>query len=1019
MPTIFSTSQQTNFIPSVNIDRILLESAGKNLTRVLLDLSMDDDLDNPELSWLMQEDYRDFLKIGLIQSNSQKQTDSIINKDPRQTLENFGNYDTYEFWLKDVVDFDKDKYLADPLLAEDGGLVYRVPFVLPEKLKIILDLKDHLSIFAYAYVDLHALSQSRGLNFPVGTFTNKTIGEISGEMIIQSGKVVTQSYVFLTTNTPTEQIWTGPVVKTEDGKSFYAPNTNPIKTLKKAAISNYKVQDLRRRPSLEVEQALHPRARHTRQDRSRAVRALTRVNRELKNASSRISTPSPENYYSPGVTSRSDEGIITFIFDINFENLLRDKVVFGELMQLPAKRKILKKSRISEMKIIRRRVKRQTSSSFLGTTIDDISPFGKNTIQELIAINSEPQNLRFLPKKPYYGFRASKKEKKSIGSVGEMRKTVQGTPSEGIRRFVSVDNSLKDKTYGLYQYGVAMQIEDGTVIFLQDSMSTISKALKELRNYYTISTSINYYDAFNRRFKRKLSNFYAAQKSTPWRSAIQAYVEVLSDFIDLGQTQRQAIVKELTAISNPFLGTPEGIASLIGLLQNFETLIYEMLIGKVKISDQQPDGSLSRIYNNNNYEKFMVICDHFFNSSVDSDVVSSDGHKVLPTNTPILYLKDFEARAKDEASKYFVKDSVKGIKKEMGSVPGLNDENQGISNISDSFYTFFTPQSITAGGNKMELQNRGNEIWQNEKYEQFTSYLLSSPPGPKKTFGPFSTSGPADTVSLDLLGGVLGSNSVTVKTTMLENKNTKKTKPTNTPDASMSTHYKPQKSEKEVSGPLSREGTKSVGSIFTSVGSLGSSPLSKMSNFNLTSNNNFVDTKIRKSKLKEGQLAGLPNQISSLFLSKSPAVINDWQDYEKDGIDFPSSDKTNLMFLYNYSTLFRIEYQDGYALGADGDTLIKQPIWKPFSEDVLSRVKAGDSLLCRIEKYENDEVGIVHHDILDLPIIDKFFFFVKNKTTLKKLEKPSPPTFNQEIKDADNIISAAAPFSRSLVVRKK
>jgi hypothetical protein len=1010
MPTIFTTSQQTNFIPSVNIDRILLESSGESQTRVLLDLSMDDDLDNPELSWLMQEDYRDFLKIGLIQSTSQKQTDSIINKDPKQTLENFGNYDTYEFWIKDVVDFNKDKYLADPLLAEDGGLVYRVPFTLPEKLKIIIDLKDHLSIFAYAFIDLHALSQSKGLNFPAGTFTDKTMGEISGEMIVQSGKVVTQSYVFLTTNTTTEQIWMGPVVRAEDGKSFYAPNTNPIKILKKSTIPNYKVQDLRRRTSLEIKTP----------DLSKSTDALSQVDKRLKNASSRISLSSPENYYSPGVTSRSDEGVITFIFDINFENLLRDKVVFGQLMQLPAKRKILKNSRISEMKITRRRVKKQTSSSSLGTTINDISPFDKNEIQELIALNSEPKNLRFLTKKPYYGFRTSKKKKDdSIGSISEMRRGLEEASSRAIRRFVSVDNSLKDKTYGLYQYSVSMQIEDGTVIFLQDSMAKISAALKELRNYYTISTSINHYDAFTRKFKRKLSKFYTASGQTPWLKAIQAYIEVMSDFIKLRAPQRKEIVKELTAISNPLLGTPEGISSLIGLLQNFETLIYEMLIGKVKISDQQPDGSLSRIYNNSNYEKFMVICNHFFNSSVDSDISPSDGHKVLPTNTPILYLKDFEERAKDEASKYFVKDNIKGIEKEMGTVPGLNDENQGISNISDSFYTFFTPQSITAGGNKMELQNRGNEVWQNEKYEQFTSYLLSAPPGPKKSFRPLSHSGADDSASLSILGGVLGSNSVTVRTTMLENKNTKPTKPTHAPDKSMDTHYNSQKSEKENLGPLLQEGVRAVGSIFTSVGSMGPSPLSKMSNFNLTSNSNFVDTKIRKSKLKEGQLTGLPNQISSLFLSKSPAVINDWQDYEKDGIDFPSSDKTNLMFLYNYSTLFKIEYQDGYVNNADGDTLIKQPIWKSFSENTLSRVKAGDSLLCRIEKYENDEIGVFHHDILDLPIIDKFFFFVKNKTTLKKLEKPSSPAFEESAEDVGNITSAAAPFSRSLIVRKK
>jgi len=1017
MARLLTTSQQTSFVPFINIDRILLESGQRDLVRLRLDLSIDDVLDNPDKSWLLQEDYRKFLKIAIIQSNSQKTTDLIANKSISQIMKNSGDYIQYEFWLNDALpDFNKDKYLVDPLVADNQGLVYRVPFVLPDNIIIQLDLKDHLSIFAYAYVDLAALSKSRGLNFPAGTFTDKTLGEISGEAVVRKGSISLESYLFLTSGKDGEQIWTGPVAKSKDGKSYYAPNTSPLKVLKRVSTPNYKVQDLRRR---EITEAESPKL-------FLAKEALYGVQESLKNGQFLNLGVKTENYYSQGETSRSDAGVVSFIFDINFENLLKDNTIFWPLLERPARKKILRNSRISEMKITRRRVKKQTTASSLGTTIDDISIFDVNEAPELIALNGESRNIRFLTKKLYYGHLSAGDRKKDnfIGCVGEMRKNTKKVSPDPVRRFISVDNSLIKKTYGLYQYGITMQIEDGTVIFLQDSLKKITSALTVLRNYYTISTSVNFYDAFNRKFKRKLSKFYAANGQRPWQAGIWAYVEVLSDFMDLGLPKRSAIIKELTAISNPVLGTPEGIMALINLLLNFETLIYEMLVGKVKVSDQQIDGSLSRIYNNNNYEKFMVVCEHFFNSTVDADVVASDGHKVLPTNTPILYLKDFLNRSKEEALKYFTNDNPKDIEKGLGKVPGLNDENKGISNLSDSFYTYFTPQSITAGGNKLELQNKGTAIWQNGRYESFTSYLMSAPPGPKPTLPPFSIETKGTTSTLALMEKLLGSYSVTITPTMLENKDTKETKPTIPPSCDNDFSVTGPRPEKTAYSPTLSKGLTTIGSIFTSAASnkaLEPSPSLSMPNFNLASNENLVDTKIRKSKLKTGQLEGLPNQISSLFLSKSPAVVNNWQEYEKDGIDFPSSEKTNLMFLYNYSTLFKLEYQDGYEKDKLGKILIKQPIWKSFSENTLDRVTTGEALLCRVEKYENDEIGIIHHDILDLPVIDKYFFFVKNKTTLKRLETSADPHSSpDELRKEDTLRSlATAPFSKSLVARKK
>ena len=456
---------------------------------------------------------------------------------------------------------------------------------------------------------------------------------------------------------------------------------------------------------------------------------------------------------------------------------------------------------------------------------------------------------------------------------------------------------------------------------------------------------------------------------------------------------------------------------------------------------------------NNNYEKFMINYDYFFNSYVDSDTPIGDGLQILPTSSPVLYLKDFKERAKTEAAKYYNADSPGEIQKNIGQIAGLTPEISGIANVTNAFYTFFSPQSVSAGGQQLNLQDQGNSLWDTNKYERFTSYLLQSANSPKASFPIYPTNSTGDPKlsskdsavapsadTLQLLEGILSGYSVTIRATLSENKETKETIPVAPPDCDIDFSQGTIKPQNKKYDPFVSRGISTLGSIFTSAASFNNSGKDKnnrnknsqppiqpvMGNFDLTTNVNYIDTFVRKSKIQKGQLEELPNQISSLFLSKSPIVKNNWQNYEQAGIDFPANDKTDLMFMYNYSTLFKIEFQDGYQKSKEGHTLMKQPIWKEFSEKTLARVETGEVLLCRIEKYENTEMGIVHSDLLDLPIIDKCFFFVKNKSTLNKVENPAPKkrrkadtqrTTLEKINKSVNY--DVAPFSRGLIMRKE
>ena len=251
--------------------------------------------------------------------------------------------------------------------------------------------------------------------------------------------------------------------------------------------------------------------------------------------------------------------------------------------------------------------------------------------------------------------------------------------------------------------------------------------------------------------------------------------------------------------------------------------------------------------------------------------------------------------------------------------------------------------------------------------------------------------------------------SVTVSSTLEENKNTKQTVPVNRPDSSMDFSQSTTRAKNKSYDPFLVKGIETVGSIFTSLSAINAGPRlpnlrnknkqpvvqPTMDNYSLVTNNNYIDIAFGKSITTPDALKMLPNQISSLFLSDSAAVKNNWQEYKKEGIDFSSSDETSLMFLYNYSTLFYVEYQDGYKKNKDGKSMINNPVWKTMSSRAVIRVQAGEILLCRLVKYENHEMGIEHPKILDLPIIDEYFFLVKNESILQKSENPAPKKKNK------------------------
>ena len=122
-------------------------------------------------------------------------------------------------------------------------------------------------------------------------------------------------------------------------------------------------------------------------------------------------------------------------------------------------------------------------------------------------------------------------------------------------------------------------------------------------------------------------------------------------------------------------------------------------------------------------------------------------------------------------------------------------------------------------------------------------------------------------------------------------------------------------------------------------------------------------------------MAGLPNQIKSLFLSgmSKNIVRYDWSGKRAALIQSPTGKAS---FMLNYKAIRKTEVMVGYEIDDNGSPLLKRPVWKPLTYKILKTTGASN-LLCRSVKYENPAFGVKEPLSMRLPVYNKYFIINK------------------------------------------
>jgi len=184
----------------------------------------------------------------------------------------------------------------------------------------------------------------------------------------------------------------------------------------------------------------------------------------------------------------------------------------------------------------------------------------------------------------------------------------------------------------------------------------------------------------------------------------------------------------------------------------------------------------------------------------------------------------------------------------------------------------------------------------------------------------------------------------------------------------------------------------------------------KLLDFEDTSSPNILSN-INPS-LMSNVLKTLPNHLKSLALSKSSFVREDLftpDASRSEAAVAPIWDPDNMeKLMLLFGNIVTVEYLHSFVMAEHesfetgtiekvktSDTLMHAPRWRRLTAEVIDNIERGNneySLLCRLRRYKNKQLGI-GYDKLDLPIIDEYFLMVVDPDKKPVLGVfPPPPT---------------------------
>ena len=772
-------------IPDVYIRKITLESSGTPLVEsnphidhkrenleikeeessdaliVTLDLLMKEKLNNDLIgTWFANQDLNKYLQIKVFQSVDPKVTallsagtdlldlidssKNVSDDDLRMKLAaSVFNVNSSEEVLErmmrrttvSVVAANKQGTGVEPKITQhketvdsDGNRVFDISF--RQRFEVRTSKPEHLAYFAVTSLDLQALARDFDIDFDsIGLEAMN--GKVVSDLVIDDYEIVNQSFSFLDVQ---GKIWAGSVHKLPNGQyRSGASETTDSFNLERFPVSNTKLQDFR-----DIKEIQRLTLDFSVVENSPLRRNTTKI--LMNNSTEPVRTPV---YFSEMSLTRDKDGDSKFFFSIDFDKLVQENAVFGNLFAEASPRLkmlMLRNTQIRSMRVLRRRIKGNTSLNKLGSP-HGLGVFDKNEPLELVAHSNE---------KSWKSFSSTKT------SSGTLREVELVTEEEApmVRHFTGMDLSMSEVTDGMYQYVVELEVDDATIEFLVSKTQELFKAKNVLSEYLAEASKLSMskyiaetrdphiehpsefagtsgrtagaFDIASNKFTQHFIDSQRAKykgsrsKAAPWIAPVAVYADIFDMFTNAfkNRQERQKLIKSLHSYVSPDTGNPNGISTMIKLIDDLISTLERITKVTVTKSPRRTDGSTastfqSPVLNVGRTSRWTFKVEKSFDQVFDSNIVKgvgldylSKGEDETRNDDGLRTISNFDygSRVKLETLKYF-KTPEPNIDMSFGGEQFTEKDN-----IKETNYSFLSPSRVDFVKKSIILSDGGKTL---------------------------------------------------------------------------------------------------------------------------------------------------------------------------------------------------------------------------------------------------------------------------------------------------------------------
>jgi hypothetical protein len=963
-----------------------------------VDLIVKDYVSNEKLSlWFHDNEILKYMNIRVIQSRDSRLT-AELNAGKMSSLKKGRYRNRYEQKVISLGVTDKELenyYVQDETgRGELSSIPYSVTFVSK-------DLEpDHLSYFVFCFLNIKKLSQDYnlhlyGYDYDAGIISKR----VTQETVLDNNQLVSESHVYYT---PDGQIWAGPVhFHPSNGWMAGAVHTSkPHQVLTRETFINATVQDFRNIQQIEGA-SISLKPVDTMFDELREKYSANEI-REIKSVS----------YFSDAFMSRANTsgGTSHFVFSFNYLDFLKNQSQLGMLYQsgTSTRNQILRQSKIKSIKVFRHRVSANGLFNTAGVkTSGDAfkeNPYDTSVgAPTLIAQSSDRAVLSLRPD------RKTSRDEKLLGSIREVN---LANHDIYLRSFAVTDYAADNLTDGTYKYSVEITVEDGASSFIKNQIKRIKKALQDMTLYGELASSHGYYDSVSGRFRKSLLKYYLQETTDyqkfPWVFSLATFVDIVGFLVE-SDAQDMPLFRQLMSMINPKTGTPEGIAAVIGLMGQLESLM-ESAVGTTDILQNRIQKAVGL---SESKSVSFLKAEKMFTNIFDSEIPHKYGLDFLNSENRNGYagpktitFGDYGDRLVQENIKYFspsptlysdpiASPAIGQARPDMiERVP--SDVIQAMSNFSTYGPSYLTPANFRNGKNILDNTIQITEGSDREylRINNFCIKFLNSSFDQRS--GMFSVSNRAGIANVEKID-FLAKLGVSVLTEEQYRKKIDEPERESSGVQASDEILGASSDDDFVSETLSFTGQTSsppMTGVNETIGAFLSDPslinssrystentkasLADQQEQSLTKEDlnykNWTDTlQSYQSGFTEAgatwdtaAITSLPNQIKSAFWSGESSIRMDYQSLDYDYINNP---KTANAFILNHQVVARVETLTAQK-NIDG---VLEYNWSPLTQDVFNASVGANMILARVVPYTESRLKVGTSRYSDIPYYDTHF----------------------------------------------